>query len=173
MSFTTANPIAVGDATEKQDYDVLRDNNDWLRDTMRTQHEVVGAGGRQGRHRALSRYTGSGNVAAGSAETSIAALTSADFATGLWLIIIAAGPTATERINFSEWWLPQALNATTEYSSAAASLLYKIYSSYSTGVPATPYVKFVFDGVDTITLSAKPTGAAALYYTYAVVRWST
>lgn len=173
MSFTTANPIAIGDATEKADHDVLRDNNDWLLDTLQVQHEIVGTGGRQGRHRALTKYTGSGNVAANSAETAILTQTDSAFGVGLWLVVIAVGSSTTVRYNFSEWTVPNGGSSFTEYSSAAGNAFYKLYSSYGTGVPATPYVKTGWNaGGYILTLSVKPTAGAALYYTYAVLRLS-
>lgn len=167
MAFTTTNPVgAVGDPTETGDITVLRDNNDWLRDTMRVQHKVPGAGSRSGRHFGVAKYAGSGTVAAGAALTAILTQVDAAFTTGLWEAIVLCNTTEIAHWIFG----PSTFTSYFEIGNVPYQLAGNVYG-FATSAPAGDYVKLGYDtGTTTLTLSILPPGGSDTTYKYAVWR---
>ena len=165
MAFTTTNPVgAVGDPTETGDITVLKDNNDWLMDTMQVQHIVPGAGSRAGGHFGLSKYVASGTAAAGAAETAVLTETNIAFGTGLWEAVVLCNTTEIAEWQFS-------LESFTEYFDIGSNpndLTGAL--GYTSGAPADDYVKFDFNsGTNTVTISVKP--PAGTDTVYRIVVW--
>lgn len=168
-TFTTANPIAVGDAIEKQDLDVLRNNNSRLLEELEVQHYFHGAGIRGGRHKSLEYYKYTATAA--NNDTLTQTVADAAFLTGKWEVRVTFGRFAARwrfhgtQGDFSEW------AAFTEGDLSCFALRSGGGSNkYSSGAVAAPYIRLDWTSA-TNTLYVEIANNAGGSRVYRIVIW--
>lgn len=116
-TFTTVNPVTVGDNIASTDHQTkLVNNNIRLRENFAVQHEFIGAGHRAGRHISLARATSGGTCAGDSAEHTLLSFidTGGLLAGKLWEVVCVFGAVA------AVWRVyPDHQTTITEYCKAA------------------------------------------------------